>query len=219
MTMCSMALIVPYRDREKHLEEFVPYMHHFLSTIPYHIYLIEQSGEAPFNRGQLLNIGFQLSRGTSEYVCFHDVDMLPVSADYSKPLRPTHLARSVEQFNYGMPYPGYFGGVTLFPLHDFENVNGFSNGYWGWGLEDDDLKLRCKRKGIPLLTREGIFLSLPHQRAQETDILVHANRERFEEVLFGAEEMTEGLSTLQYRVIDRTDRGELSHFLVEIPTP
>lgn len=40
-----------------------------------------------------------------------------------------------------------FGGVTMFTAEQFIAVNGFSNLYWGWGAEDDDLYLRTVNKG------------------------------------------------------------------------
>jgi len=36
------------------------------------------------------------------------------------------------------------GGVVAFSKHQFEKVNGFSNQFWGWGGEDDDLALRVR---------------------------------------------------------------------------
>lgn len=32
----------------------------------------------------------------------------------------------------------------------FQLVNGFSNMFWGWGGEDDDMSMRIKMKGLHL---------------------------------------------------------------------
>ncbi len=76
--------------------------------------------------------------------------MLPEEVDYSYPTKPTHLASQLSNYNYGMPYDEYFGGVTLFNKYDFELVNGYSNEYIGWGFEDDDLLNRCYEKKLPM---------------------------------------------------------------------
>ena len=41
-----------------------------------------------------------------------------------------------------LPYASIFGGVGSFAKADFERINGFSNMFWGWGGEDDDLYQR-----------------------------------------------------------------------------
>ena len=41
-----------------------------------------------------------------------------------------------------LPYKGIFGGAGAFRKEDFEKINGFSNQFWGWGGEDDDLYRR-----------------------------------------------------------------------------
>lgn len=40
---------------------------------------------------------------------------------------------------FRLPYEDIFGGVSAMTLEQFVNVNGFSNKYWGWGGEDDDM--------------------------------------------------------------------------------
>ena len=40
----------------------------------------------------------------------------------------------------------------MFPIELFEKINGYSNKYWGWGYEDDDLLFRCVEKDVPLDT-------------------------------------------------------------------
>ena len=56
----------------------------------------------------------------------------------------------LSKFNYNLIYPEYIGGVTLFNKEHFNWINGFSNKYWGWGFEDDDLLYRCRKGGVPL---------------------------------------------------------------------
>ena len=45
-------------------------------------------------------------------------------------------------FLFRLPYASIFGGVGAFKRKDFEAINGFSNMFWGWGGEDDDLYQR-----------------------------------------------------------------------------
>ena len=43
---------------------------------------------------------------------------------------------------FRLPYSGYVGGVISFPQFSYDGINGFSNMYFGWGGEDDDLRYR-----------------------------------------------------------------------------
>lgn len=149
--MHKLGIIVPYRNRSTHLREFKKLIVNYLekTDILYEIIIIKQDDAKLFNRGALLNIGFKHAKILKcDYVVFHDVDMIPFDVDYSYSDKPIHLATNF--INNREIFDSYFGGVTLFPVDIFEKINGYSNKYWGWGYEDDDLLLRCKVNGIKL---------------------------------------------------------------------
>src|SRR5262245_54726397 len=130
-----LCVVIPFRDRHSHLARLLPHVRRFLAAqqISARFVVVEQAAGQPFNRGRLLNVGFEYTRGQSEMYCFHDVDLLPLVSDYRPCPHPTHLAANTEQFGWRLPYPGYFGGVTLFPSSTFRRVGGFPNDFWGWG--------------------------------------------------------------------------------------
>jgi hypothetical protein len=162
-----LGIIVPYRDRRQHLDIFIPRMREFFRANPeidYRILVVEQSAGLPFNRGAIKNIGYLYLAASVDYVCFHDVDLLPISADYRRGNNPAMVAlygleRSVEFLKQ------LFGGVVILEKDHFEQANGFSNKYWGWGFEDVDLRerlLRCNRRPEH---RPGHFKTLSHIHA------------------------------------------------------
>ena len=150
----KLAIIVPYRDRQEHLDVFVPHMYEFLKDkgIDYTIFIAEQTDDRPFNYGKLCNVVTKEVGEEYTYFAFHDVDMLPMNddCDYGYPDSPTHLASNVEAHGGELPYPQYFGGVIVISREDFENANGYSNEYWGYGFEDLDLLYRLQRSGAYL---------------------------------------------------------------------
>ena len=225
----TLVIVVPYRDRLDHLRVFVSHMESFLRDRPFRLLIIEQADEKPFNRGKLCNVGFTLT-STQERLCLHDVDMLAVddSCDYSPFSNTTHLAGCVQQFGFRMPYAEYLGGVLLVTRPEFERANGYSNEYWGWGNEDDDLYMRYRLSGSQIIQKPGRYLSLLHPTSHASD----ENNEHLARALaFAAAQITdsgmlqrirriqtnfpsvsvesaadyraEGLCNLQYRVLSR----------------
>jgi hypothetical protein len=136
----SLAIVVPYRDRAGHLQQFIPHLKAYFERdkldrhLRYTVHIVEQADDRKFNKGKLCNCGFALAENDADYFCFHDVDYLPVWTDYSYCLEPTHLIR--HGLHPVCRYPGFFGAVNLFNKEDFGKINGFSNEYWGWGEED-----------------------------------------------------------------------------------
>lgn len=152
----KLGIIVPYRNRPEQLEIFSDWMVDYLDKggYNYEIFIVDQDEEKQFNRGALLNIGFKFAKDAKcDYVCFHDIDMLPHDVDYSYSDKPLHLATDFileEGEKKREVFEEYFGGVTLFPVDDFIKINGYSNKYWGWGYEDTELLFRCRINNIPL---------------------------------------------------------------------
>jgi len=156
-------IIIPYRNREEHLKQFLAETPKKLNVSDYRIYIIEQLNEKPFNRAMLMNIGFDLAKENGEQFCFHDVDMIPESSDYSDVSEPTHLVLKASQFGGFIPGHNYYGGVNMFNKESFIKINGYSNEFWGWGGEDDDLLKRVLTRGYRIIRRGGEYKSLAHK--------------------------------------------------------
>jgi len=207
-----LAIVVPYRDREQHLTRLLPHLvtfferDRFARAIPYEIHIAEQAPGKPFNRGAMKNAGFSLAHRNADYVVFHDVDYLPLWADYSRVREPTSLiAYGVE----GKPheFSNTPGCVVAMPVDDFVRINGYSNDYWGWGFEDVDLQQRIQRNGLNWRKRDGSFSAMPHPHHGVTPdggqtVETHSTRATYlakgaqGDVGFGGE----GLSTLRFSV-------------------
>jgi predicted glycosyltransferase involved in capsule biosynthesis len=190
-------IIIPYRDREEHLNIFIKEISDFIK-FDYKITVVEQLNDKPFNRAKLLNIGFDINKENG-YFCFHDVDMIPIEADYSYPEEPIHMATNASQFDYNLPFNDYYGGVNLFNKEDFIKVNGYSNDYWGWGIEDDDLLKRVYRSGFKLIRRKGVYKSLDHKKSEPN----HENRPTSLSKYYSNYDFrNDGLSNLKYDVLE-----------------
>ena len=151
--------------RLKQLRAFERHMAPFLKsadgTVHFCVVVAEQSQDGrAFNRGQLLNVGFReaqklVAPAPLASALFHDVDLLPSEGllrFYTEPPkagRPVHIAGPSTWGKYaqGDYQEVFFGGVTALHPPDFERANGYPNDYWGWGIEDDQLRLRVGAAG------------------------------------------------------------------------
>ncbi len=230
----NLGVIVAYRNREEHLKQFPQYLTTFLTEqgINHEILIVEQTNDKFFNRGKLFNIGAELICDKCDYFCFHDIDMLPQNASYAYVNHPILLANSVSQFDNNNEQPveiwdrhsSYFGGVILFSKEDFIKINGFSNNYWHWGYEDDDLFMRCLQCGLtPIAYTDGRYVSLPHEKAvsssnnnpQFNQYL--ANKKRYKKMRRGLIDLNrDGLNSVNYAIIGTETNDLYRKILVEI---
>ncbi|NXY47070.1 B4GT4 galactosyltransferase, partial [Ceuthmochares aereus] len=167
------AILIPHRYREKHLLYLLEHLHPFLQRqqLDYGIYVIHQAGSTKFNRAKLLNVGYLEALKEANWDCFifHDVDLVPEN-DFNLYMcdnQPKHLVVGRNSTGYRLRYRGYFGGVTALTRDQFSKVNGFSNKYWGWGGEDDDLRIRVEMQKMKVVRPSaaiGRYTMIFHKR-------------------------------------------------------
>ncbi|CAB4062808.1 B4GALT2 [Lepeophtheirus salmonis] len=134
----STAILVPFRDREEHLDLSIKYTSLCKKET---IRLIEESY-------LILDLWKAMNEKNWSCIIFHDVDYLPLNDEnmytcWDNP-REMVAAGSVWNYVYGAPYKNFFGAVSSIKPHQFREVNGFYNDYYGWGAEDDDLSRRIQ---------------------------------------------------------------------------
>ncbi|KAM5179957.1 beta-1,4-galactosyltransferase 4 [Mantella aurantiaca] len=219
------AILIPHRNREKHLLYLLDNLHPFLQRqqLDYGIYVIHQAGEGKFNRAKLLNVGYLEALKEEKWDCFilHDVDLVPEN-DFNTYLcdtEPKHLVVGRNVTGYKLWYKGYFGGVTAMTRNQFAKVNGYSNNYWGWGGEDDDLRLRVDYAKMTVVRppREiARYTMVFHTRDSGNEI----NRKRMQ--LLGEVSKvwkTEGLNSCTYKVLSVEHEPLYINITVDIGVP
>jgi hypothetical protein len=210
-----LAVIIPYRDREQHLIKMLPHTVSFFrrnTNIEPLFCLAEQVDDCPFNRGAIVNQAYAAISGMVDYVCFHDVDYMPMWADYSEPSLPSRIVwhgmdtRPVGHGTDGVVKAQRYGlaAVAVMKKWHFEACNGYSNTYWGWGYEDTDLAKRLESVGLPIGYKDGTFIALDHDsngyNANGETEASKANAKRFADRVYP--NMVDGLATLNADVVE-----------------
>ena len=145
-------IVIPYRDRDEQLQFFlknsVPLISQYLPETQFVI--IEQKKGKMFNRGALLNIGFNLYKSKTEYFFTHDVDVNPTEKCIEE-----HYIKEVSDNDVLGIYTSYcntLGGVIKIKNSTIHKINGFPNNIWGWGTEDKALQNRAEFYGVKKIT-------------------------------------------------------------------
>ncbi|KAJ1085546.1 hypothetical protein NDU88_005676 [Pleurodeles waltl] len=219
------AIVIPFRRREWHLSLWLFYMHQFLQRqqADYGIYVIEQHGNATFNRAKLLNVGFAEALKDYDYNCFifSDIDIIPMDDRnyYRCYNNPRHMANAVDKFKFKLLYNTLFGGVTAFSKTQFQKVNGFSNAFWGWGGEDDEMYSRVVAAGMRVERPNSVMARskmIPHHRDPGNE----TNKKNVVLMQYARANMKQdGLNSLQYKVVNITRHHLYTRICVDIGKP
>lgn len=220
----KLTIVIPYRDREEHLRRLLPPLAALLldQQIEHRILVVEQALPGPFNRGKLLNIGVQHAAPTSDYYCLHDVDAIPVHANYRCPSQPLRLVNAIDRpEGETRRAPHYFSGAVSVRKEHIFAANGFSNQYCGWGKEDDDFFFRLLLAGfLCYVDTRGRYLDLPNPGVVRTSSasnlpLTRRNRMRRSLLVRGClDPFEDGLNTLKYELVDEANHEHHSKIRV-----
>ncbi|XP_040029304.1 beta-1,4-galactosyltransferase 1 isoform X1 [Gasterosteus aculeatus] len=214
VALAKVAIIIPFRRRDEHLKFWLFYLHPILQRqqLDYGVYVINQDGEAVFNRAKLLNVGYREALKDYDYECFvfSDVDLIPMDDRniYRCFSQPRHLSVSMDKFGFRLPYNQYFGGVSSMSKEQYLKINGFPNNYWGWGGEDDDIFNRLSSRGMSISRPSGDVgkcRMIRHDRDKQND----PNPQRFDRIAHTRDTMhKDGINSLSYNVV-KTERLDL----------
>jgi hypothetical protein len=140
-------IIIPYRDRQKHLEYYLKNSYPKLKDIipNLEIIVVEQTFGKKFNRGATVNIGYNYYNNPDYDYITQDVDTNPNEISL-----PYYSHEVNNNFISIYSFPRSVGGITKFKGCDFVKVNGFPNNYWGWGHEDKDFMNRIEFYGYDI---------------------------------------------------------------------
>lgn len=176
------SIIIPYRNREEHLEILLPRLQEVFKNESYEIIVSEQNDSDNFRIACVENIGFQYAKG--DIIILQQVDYYPTDDVSYKvvdvPVLPARRGIFLDKDNKSprdfLDIPGgyrkwateidpaFYGGVICMKREHFEAINGINPLYKGWGNEDEDLRERFVWAGIPVTRNEvGTFLCLYHE--------------------------------------------------------
>lgn len=175
------SIIIPYRNREAHLQTLLPVLTEKFSGTSFEIIVSEQNDNDNFRIACVQNIAYNYAKG--DVLIFHQVDYVP-SEDVSyevldKPVLPARRGIFLNEDNASLRDindipagyrmwsteidPNFYGGVICMTRSHFESISGFNPLYRGWGNEDEDLRERFKWAGINVHRNEvGTFYCLHH---------------------------------------------------------
>jgi FkbM family methyltransferase len=135
-----LAVLVPYRDRQRYLEVFTQAVPDYLERVngirDYAIYVAEQESGDLFNLSLSRDVAAlaALVDGGFDYFVFHDIDIIPLA----------HIDYGPRDFNVAWFLSA---GSCKVRVEDFVRANGYNPAFVGWGDEDVEFYHRLETVG------------------------------------------------------------------------
>ena len=211
-------IIIPYRRREHHIRKFidevVPLFREHLG--PFKVVIVEQEDGKLFNRGHVINIGYNEYKNQTKYIITHDVDVYPnekcVIDLYCKVPETDIMGIYTSHCNT-------LGGVVKINVESYADINGFPNNFWGWGVEDKALQNRAEtynktisknilnndpnrfslfdiKNDVNDRINDATFSDRTHFEYDKFRLMSHANKI--------SHIQQSGINTIKYKIIDRS---------------
>jgi hypothetical protein len=144
----DMLIVVPYRNREKDLKKFLEKTPEYFNkqNLSYDILICELDQKCSWNAGMPCNslIDF-IEDKEYEWLYVHHVDITPIEGEWKFP-------NENEAYHNLGDY-----GSCLMKMKTFLDVGGYSNSFWGWGAEDNDLYDKLRKKGYKVITLDDSY--------------------------------------------------------------
>ena len=183
------------------------------------VLIVEQTDGEKFNRGILLNIGYDYlvkSLPDVNTFIFHDVDIVmnkeTIQRYYGYDGKPlVHMGNMIKGDKYSSS-ANFLGRVLKTTKEAYKNLNGFPNTFYGWGGEDDAFANRIhtlgeivyrpseKNAGYEMETKNDIFLDKDSEEREK-----HKLEELVSDTLMWK---INGLNSLQYTVVQVESLGK-----------
>jgi hypothetical protein len=214
----KIAVIFPYREqvqqnRSQQLKDTLDY-YTKLNKPNIDYYIIEQGNDKQFNRGVLINAGHDILKKSNigyENEVHHDID---VQADeslikYFYSDNVVAASQSDNPINKPIYNKDFFGLIVILPVNIMDQINGYSNMFWGWGLEDVNIRNRIRSKNIPIYVANPNIINikfLPHIKAPKLKLDNPDNSNI--NTLDKKSEYKSGLADLKYTIISQEKLSE-----------
>lgn len=236
-------IVLPFKDRngkyKNALDEFInPFIEYINNNLTdYEILIVEQAGgsikdslpkeyeeilnsvgvsdDEFFNLGRTINIGYDIIKDRvkdDDIFMFHPVDLIPIEVNYLLN-KTTRICPDFPEWTDH--HKSIYYKSIAFLVSDFKKVNGFSNNYWGWGLEDDDIRHRLSINNIDTDLNVGKYLRLTNDGNGLSDsehyIPLYQNNQKYLYEHFSIS----GLNNLSYKLISTEEYNSINKYIIE----